>query len=61
MLYVSGTGSGKSLIFLLPAFVESGQKTTVVVVPLVALMEDMKRRCRKHKLSYDVWQGKHCC
>lgn len=57
ILVVSGTGSGKSLTFLLPSYAERGKKTTVVVVPLVALTKDMETRCDKHGITFDIWQG----
>jgi superfamily II DNA helicase RecQ len=41
---VMPTGGGKSLLFMLPAFAEQGG-TTVVVVLLIALRGDIKRRC----------------
>ena len=40
---VLGVGTGKSVVFMLPASVSSG--VTFVVVPLVALRGDMKARC----------------
>jgi superfamily II DNA helicase RecQ len=43
---VMPTSGGKSLLFMLPAFAEQGG-TTVIVVPLIALRGDMKRRCQK--------------
>ena len=43
---VMPTGGGKSLLFMLPAWVpEAGM--TIVVVPLIALQDDLMRRCRK--------------
>ena len=58
LLFVSGTGSGKSLVFLLPAFIEqSAKKTTIVVVPLVALTKDLIDRCKRSNITYDVWSG----
>ena len=55
VLAVMPTGSGKSLCFQIPALVGGG--LTVVVSPLVALMEDQvagapaRRRCRRdHQL-----------
>src|SRR5579859_3737174 len=39
------TGQGKSLTFMLPAM-QSHAQTTIVITPLVALAEDMLRRCR---------------
>ena len=41
---VMPTSGGKSLLFILLAFAEQGG-TTIVVVPLIALRGDIKRRC----------------
>lgn len=41
---VMPTGSGKSMLFMLPAWIELGG-TTIVVVLLIALRADMQRRC----------------
>ena len=58
LLAVLATGQGKSLLFFLSAFIERQKKTTVVVVPLVALTKDMIDRCRHHGLTYDTWHSK---
>jgi primosomal protein N' len=50
MLVVMGTGSGKSLLFMLPAFCIQGG-TTIVVVPLQSLQTDMKDRCDKCRIT----------
>jgi superfamily II DNA helicase RecQ len=55
---VMPTGGGKSLLFMLPAFAEQGG-TTVVVVPLIALRGDMKRRCQKLGISCVEWESRH--
>jgi len=55
---VMPTGGGKSLLFMLPAFAEQGG-TTVVVVPLIALQGDMKRRCQKLGISCVEWESRH--
>ena len=39
------TGQGKSLTFMLPAM-QSHAQTTIVITPLVALAEDILRRCK---------------
>jgi len=49
------TGIGKSLIAILPSRVETGY--TVIIVPLVALMEDWIRRLDKLKISYEHFKG----
>jgi superfamily II DNA helicase RecQ len=51
------TGAGKSLLFMLPAWVEQGG-TTVVVVPLIALRGDMMRRCKKLGISCAAWESR---
>jgi hypothetical protein len=43
---VMGTGGGESLLFMLPAFC-SGGGLSVVVVPLIALRQDMQTRCEQ--------------
>lgn len=55
MIVVMPTGSGKSLVFMLPTFIEKGKRVTVVVVPLNALSADMERRCREFGLSAKTW------
>jgi hypothetical protein len=44
VVVVMPTGGGKSMLFMLPAWVEPGG-LTVVVVPLIALRGDLHRRC----------------
>jgi superfamily II DNA helicase RecQ len=46
IVVVMPTGSGKSVLFMLPAFVQVGG-VTIVVVPLKALRADMVVRCRE--------------
>jgi superfamily II DNA helicase RecQ len=55
---VMPTSGGKSLLFMLPAFAEQGG-TTIVVVPLIALRGDMKRRCQKLGISCVEWESRH--
>ncbi|KAK4148448.1 hypothetical protein C8A00DRAFT_38983 [Chaetomidium leptoderma] len=45
VVQVAGTGGGKSMTFLLPAFCLP-EATTVVIVPFVALQQDIMERCR---------------
>ena len=53
---VMGTGSGKSMIFMLPASCISGG-TTIVVIPLVALQGDLQERCEKAQISSVIWSS----
>jgi superfamily II DNA helicase RecQ len=52
---VMGTGGGKSLLFMLPAFC-SGGGGSVVVVPLIALRQDMQRRCQAMGIECAEWE-----
>ncbi|KAH0551515.1 hypothetical protein GP486_007269 [Trichoglossum hirsutum] len=54
IILVMQTGGGKSLMFMLPASVKDAG-TTVVVTPLIALKQDMQRRCRELGLECQEW------
>ncbi|KAF4435294.1 hypothetical protein F53441_13545, partial [Fusarium austroafricanum] len=56
VVVVMGTGSGKSLCFMLPAASCLGG-LTIVIVPLVSLQGDMMDRCQKLKISCAEWRG----
>jgi len=54
IILVMRTGGGKSLMFMLPASIKEAG-TTVVIVPLIALKQDMRRRCRELGLECQEW------
>uniref|UniRef100_L7IS48 DNA 3'-5' helicase n=1 Tax=Pyricularia oryzae (strain P131) TaxID=1143193 RepID=L7IS48_PYRO1 len=58
IVQITGTGGGKSLSFMLPAFCTGITGTTIVVVPLVALREDLWRRCRESGIEAHVWTSR---
>jgi superfamily II DNA helicase RecQ len=58
ILHVAATGCGKSVSFLLPAFISSSRSmdsVTIVIVPFVALQYDLLSRVRTAGLSCEVW------
>lgn len=58
LLVVLPTGGGKGLIFELPSFNRkelAARMVTIVVVPLLALLDDIKRRLRSHKIVHSQW------
>jgi superfamily II DNA helicase RecQ len=57
VIVVMRTGGGKSLMFMLPASVKDAG-TTVVVTPLIALKQDMRRRCRELGLECQEWDAR---
>lgn len=58
LLLVLGTGGGKSLVFMAAAVnaeeIQQGLMT-LVVVPLQALLRDMRRRLDEKKIKYSQW------
>lgn len=54
LLVVLPTGAGKTLLFLLPPFVEVGL-ITVVVIPLVAVMEQVLEECLRRGVRAVKW------
>ena len=57
--YVAGTGSGKSLMFLLPACFP-GYRQTIVIAPLAALRTDIAARCKQLSIRATVWKQGSC-
>lgn len=57
ILSIMGTGSGKSLTFMLPARFEKAG-TTIVVVPMTSLRADMKRRCDEARIDCAEWDSR---
>jgi superfamily II DNA helicase RecQ len=58
VMVVMGTGGGKSLIFMLPAWCGMGRGgMTVVIAPLVVLRGDMRRRCEELGLECAEWSS----
>ena len=55
LLVVLPTGGGKTLLFLLPALLEAGRYTTVVICPFVALRKEVERRAREGNVSVQVY------
>lgn len=56
VLQIASTGEGKSVSFMLPAYCSPGS-TTIVIVPLVALQEDLHTRCQTAGITSSVWQS----
>jgi superfamily II DNA or RNA helicase len=54
LLVILPTGGGKTLLYLMPATMEQG-KTTVVILPLIAVLQDLRNRCIKAKISVAGW------
>ena len=57
IVQITSTGGGKSLSFMLPAYC-SPEGTTIVIVPLVALQDDLLDRCRKLKITSHIWKSR---
>ena len=56
VVIVLGTGSGKSLVFMVGAAIADAQ-TTILVLPTIALRQDMLRRCSGAGIRHVVWSA----
>lgn len=54
---VMPTGGGKSMLFMLPAFVAPGG-CTIVVVPLISLRADLMQRCQQLGIQCVSWESR---
>ena len=54
VLAILPTGGGKSLLFFLPTLMKLDMMT-MVIVPLIAVMQDLRDRCVKAKISCASW------
>lgn len=57
-IIVMPTGSGKTLLYILPSLLPNAQ-VTVVVIPLVALRHDLLRRCKEWGISPLMFTANH--
>ena len=56
VLVILPTGDGKSVVFMAPAWAEK-DLNTVVIVPFVALIQEMEDRYKEHGLSCYIWRN----
>lgn len=54
---VMATGEGKSMLFMLPAFCVHGG-TTIVIIPLCSLQDDLERRCKEARIECVQWDSR---
>ncbi|KAK5651010.1 hypothetical protein OQA88_2404 [Cercophora sp. LCS_1] len=58
ILQVTSTGGGKSLTFMLLSYA-MGNGTTIVIVPFIAIEEDLLKRYRMMNISCEIWSPMH--
>ena len=58
VLVIMATGSGKSMLFMLPAAVSPEGGVTIVIVPLTSLRADLKDRCDRLGIRCAEWDGR---
>jgi superfamily II DNA helicase RecQ len=56
VVMIAGTGTGKTMAIMLPASSFSGG-TTIVIVPLCALQDNLQERCEKAQISSVIWSS----
>ncbi|MEM1282557.1 MAG: helicase-related protein [Chlamydiota bacterium] len=57
-LFIFPTGSGKSMLFLVPSFIRR-ESISIVIVPLVALQTDLLRACSESNIQAVTWENRH--
>jgi superfamily II DNA helicase RecQ len=57
ILAIMPTGSGKSLLFMLPA-AASRYRVTIIIVPMVALRQDICEHSNEKGIPYVEWDSK---
>ncbi|KAL4777905.1 P-loop containing nucleoside triphosphate hydrolase protein [Aspergillus varians] len=57
ILIVMPTGSGKSMLFMLPAFIAT-RGYTIIVVPLLALRSDLQQQCQQLGIQCMSWESR---
>ena len=57
VIAVMPTGGGKSITFMLPASCGHGG-VSIVVVPLIALRQDMRQRCQRMRITCVEWSSR---
>jgi superfamily II DNA or RNA helicase len=55
ILQISSTGVGKTMTFMLPAYANDHNGTTIVIVPFVALQQDISVRCCASAITCCIW------
>ena len=54
---IMATGEGKSMLFMLLAYCIHGG-TTIVIIPLCSLQEDLERQCREARIECVQWDSR---
>ncbi|SPO26294.1 uncharacterized protein UTRI_02570 [Ustilago trichophora] len=60
LIVIMATGSGKSALFMAPIFWLSPTAVVVVVVPFIALTQDLVEQCRARGITTSRWNGYRC-
>ena len=56
VVMIARTGTGKTMAIMLPASSISGG-TTIMIVPLCALQDNLQERCEKAQISSMIWSS----
>lgn len=59
LLVVMPTGAGKTMCVLLPVFMEGPSAATIMVVPLIAIQEQLVQACEKLNITVGTWKSRN--
>jgi len=54
LIFIAGTGHGKTMVYLVPASMPTAG-TTIVVLPLVVLRSQLRNTCEKYRIPFRQW------
>jgi superfamily II DNA helicase RecQ len=57
VIAIIGTGGGKNLLFMLPAFYNGG-RMNVIIISLIVLRQDMRKRCENIRIICREWNSR---
>lgn len=59
LFIIMPTGSGKTFSLFIPIYLEKLSKCTILVIPLISLIKDIKERANHYNIAVGGWEDRH--